>query len=230
MKLLKIPMRDLKKMRKDLDHRGISEQGTLIAYTHPNPLIRWIFWKRLEMMLKGIKPLERVLDYGCGTGALLYSLSKYCGEVYGLDAEIRPAELMKKTFNLKKVSLIKQSALKLPFKNESLDAIFAADVLEHFSEENVERIHKEFSRVLKKNGLLVISGPTENFIYRLTKKVLFRKKQANYDLENNSYTIEHHNNINNVLDVTRKTMKIERVRILPTPLIPGFKIAVAKKI
>jgi hypothetical protein len=40
------------------------------AYSHTNPLISWLFWKRLHTVIDYVEhqaPLGRVLDFGCGS-------------------------------------------------------------------------------------------------------------------------------------------------------------------
>ncbi len=49
---------------------------------------------------------------------------------------------------------------KLEFENESVDLILANDVLEHFSHREVDNLLKEWSRVLKPNGQLLIRCPS----------------------------------------------------------------------
>ncbi|RLB79393.1 MAG: hypothetical protein DRH24_12705, partial [Deltaproteobacteria bacterium] len=79
----------------------------LTPYTHPNPLARWIFFKRLEVigeLVEGCK--GKVLDFGCGSGLLLLKLSKLCKNIYGLDIDIDSArttcKIMKCHARLKK--------------------------------------------------------------------------------------------------------------------------------
>jgi len=52
---------------------------------------------------------------------------------------------------------------KLPFREEELDAILCAHVLEHLS--NPTTTLQEFYRTLKENGLLIIAIPNPNCIY-----------------------------------------------------------------
>ncbi len=44
----------------------------------------------------------------------------------------------------------------LPFDDESIDSIYASHVVEHFSREEWESIHKDWVRVLKKGGSIEI--------------------------------------------------------------------------
>ncbi|MEK6883049.1 MAG: methyltransferase domain-containing protein, partial [Nanoarchaeota archaeon] len=110
MKFLKVPLNELKHMKKLRLDNGVPSDNahydTIVAYIHPNPLIRWVFWKRLEVMLNMSKKAERVLDFGSGSGVFLYSLAKNFKEVYGLDVATKSMDYIKKRFNLKNLNYI----------------------------------------------------------------------------------------------------------------------------
>jgi ubiquinone/menaquinone biosynthesis C-methylase UbiE len=187
-------------------------------YIHNNPLVRWIFWKRIGTMLNFSGKGERVLDFGAGSGVLTLPLSEHFKEVFSIDGDTRSLNFIKDKYKLQNVSIIQNSNESLPFKDNFFDVIFAADVLEHFKDST--NILKEFRRVLKENGSLIVSGPTENSIYKLSRKILYRRKQDS----------DHYANINDIIEKTSKHFKIEKIKILPNPLIQGFKIYRAKKI
>lgn len=79
-------------------------------------------------------------------------------------------ELLKK--NKKKgVSLIQADALNIPFKDDSFEAVTAVAVIEHVPYPN--KLLKEVSRVLKKDGIFILTSPdpfwdsiADRFIYK----------------------------------------------------------------
>ena len=223
MKFLKVPLNELKHMKKLRLDNGVPSDNahydTIVAYIHPNPLIRWVFWKRLEVMLNMSKKAERVLDFGSGSGVFLYSLAKNFKEVYGLDVATKSMDYIKKRFNLKNLKIIKNEGEKLPFKDNYFDIVYAADVLEHI--DNSDTIYKELKRIIKPNGQLIVSGPTENIIYWLAKKIIFRRKSAS----------EHYDNIEDVMKKSEKFFKTDKKKTIPSRIIAGFKIfsAINKK-
>nr|QBM01226.1 undecaprenyl-phosphate 4-deoxy-4-formamido-L-arabinose transferase [uncultured archaeon] len=214
---LKIPQTQLNHMKL----KNFKEVGD---YCHENPLIRWLFWKRLKTMLnlaKDIKNAKRVLDFGAGSGISMPSLSQNFSEVYSLDLDISSIDYLKKLYKLKNVKILRginDEKYRLPFKDNFLDIIFAADVLEHFRDSS--EIQREFKRVLKKGGCLIVSGPTENFLYRIARKYVYKQKKPK----------DHYTNVYDVMKKTSKLLKIEKSKTLPCILVPGFKVYKAKKI
>lgn len=140
---------------------------TFAAYVHKNPLMSWLFWKRPETALRFAGPrvsISSVLDYGSGAGVILKSLSDQGAVVTICDPypEISvhvlhelPLETHARTiFDIKDVG-----------ENDYYDYIFALDVLEH-----VPDIFHEVAALvvsLQKGGMLIISGPTESWAYKL---------------------------------------------------------------
>ena len=213
MKFIKIKSPHLKYM----DMKNFNEAAD---YSHRNPIVAWLFWKRLKTMLNFSCPGKNVLDFGSGSGVFLPSLSKNFDRVYALDLETESIEYVKRTYKLKNVEItkVKRGKSKLPYKEDFFDFIFVADVLEHFK--NSLEIQKEFKRVLKRGGFLIVSGPTENLFYRLARKYIYRKKKPK----------DHYTNIFDVMHKSKMLFKIEKTAVLPCFLIPGFKIYRAKKV
>ena len=51
----------------------------------------------------------------------------------------------------------------------NIDIITSFDVLEHI--ENLDSVFDIFEKILSKDGIILISGPTENFFYRLARMI-----------------------------------------------------------
>jgi ubiquinone/menaquinone biosynthesis C-methylase UbiE len=206
MNIKKINIGELRNMQ----NKGFNE---LIPYTHKNPLVRWIFWKRLETLISLAPKGQKVLDFGAGSGVLEPTLVKNFKEVYALDRYTSSLEYLKNEKKIKNLKIIKYSCGPLPFKDNFFDVVFAADVLEHFHERKT--ILKEFKRVLKYNGKLLISGPTENFIYKICRRIVFWFWQKKRD---------HFTNIEEIIKETSLFFIKEDIKILPSRIIAGFKI------
>ncbi len=211
MEIEKIPLKILNEM----NSKGFIE---ITPYIHHNLLVRWIFWRRLKTMISLAKQKKRVLDFGAGSGIFMPTLAKNFSEVYSADINTKSLNYLKKHYNYKNVKIINLKKSSLSFKDEFFDIIFAADVLEHVK--NLEVVLKELKRILKKNGLLIVSGPTENQLYKLARKIIYKKKQDS----------KHYRNIDDIIKESSRHFKIEKIKVIPNKLIQGFKIYKSKKI
>lgn len=139
------------------------------AYSHANPLIRWLFWKRLHAVMDYVErrgPFRQALDFGCGSGVMLPFLSSVCTGVVAADVDLIPLERMKSHIPL--AANVQEWDLTGPDSRNaapgSFDLIVALDVLEHVPD--LRATLNQLMRLLGKAGQLIISGPTENALYR----------------------------------------------------------------
>ena len=104
---------------------------------------------------------EAILDVGCGTGATMCFLDHY-GRAYGIDVS-ETALCFCQERALARLS--RASALRLPFADSSFSLITAFDVLYH--EEVVDDLTalREFHRVCRRGGSVLISEPAFNFLW-----------------------------------------------------------------
>lgn len=114
--------------------------------------------KRLTEFLKLKR--GRILDIGCGGGAVTESLSYYYpgAKVYGCDVSTMAISYAGK-FGGGKVSYKIIKGRKLPYKDNYFDACIALDVIEHVPD--TDFFLKEVGRVLKKNGKFFSHTPCE---------------------------------------------------------------------
>ena len=135
---------------------------------------------------------ETCLDFGPGFGILLPALSKIFNRTVGLDIDenqLAPAARIMKDHSISNVDLIcrpSETEFEL-FGAGSFDCIVADNVLEHIRYH--DNILENFKRILRVGGILIVSLPSENFIYRLFESkddghVLRTKKQINSLLKN----------------------------------------------
>ena len=142
---------------------GDFDEMAIPSHLHPNPLIRWLMWRRYELIAKICKfqSDQHVLEFGCGSGIFLPTLARNCGAVYAVDLFPQFAERLARRRGLD----IRFSENVSSLADHSLDIVIAADVLEHFDDPS--EILAELSLKLKPGGRLIISGPTENLAYRI---------------------------------------------------------------
>jgi 2-polyprenyl-3-methyl-5-hydroxy-6-metoxy-1,4-benzoquinol methylase len=116
------------------------------------------------------------LDAGCGTGTLSRWLAERGCKVLGVDAAAEMAETAsllaqgEKFINLSFERV--ETIAHLPVSSNSRDGILCSSVLEYVSE--VDACLKEFARVLRPGGLLLVSVPNRYSIVRLTQAASYR--------------------------------------------------------
>lgn len=124
----------------------------------------------------------KILDAGCGTGFLTKKIERF-GKVTGVDIDLDAIKFAKK----KGVNIIKASISNLPFKDNSFDIIISIDVLYHRNVNETQAL-KEFYRVLKPSGLLLLKLPAFNFLKG--KHDLFVHAKRRYTDKSLSYTLQ----------------------------------------
>jgi ubiquinone/menaquinone biosynthesis C-methylase UbiE len=98
-----------------------------------------------------------VLDIACGEGYGSNLMSEKAKLVYSVDIDsgaIAAAKLKYKNNNL---DFIVGSAAQIPIENHSVDVVVSFETIEHHDQHN--EMMAEIKRVLKPNGLLIISTP-----------------------------------------------------------------------
>lgn len=112
-------------------------------------------------------PLGKVLDVGCGTGALLEQLLKVhsgsSNQFFGLDLSNKMLEMAEARL-LGKATLVQGDAERLPFMDSSFDTVLCCDSFHHYP--NPQQAILEFYRVIKPNGRLLISDYWKPFPIR----------------------------------------------------------------
>ena len=103
------------------------------------------------------KKAVKILDIGAGYGFLEEVLEKKTNvDISGIDISPEGIKNLKKRFQ---GEFRLGTILKIPFKKDSFDVVFALEVLEHLSPDVVFKAFSETRRVLKKTGFLIISMP-----------------------------------------------------------------------
>lgn len=107
-----------------------------------------ISWRRI---VDGLPSGARVLDIGCGVGVYMAQLLSRGIDAIGLE----PSSEMRQRASARLGSehLIDGSVFALPFANQSLDFVYAIEVLRYFNGEDIRRAHAEIFRVLKPGGV-----------------------------------------------------------------------------
>jgi SAM-dependent methyltransferase len=100
---------------------------------------------------------KRLLDIGCGSGALAASLSSEGAKVVGIDVEETVIESAR--HNAPLAEFHTGSASQLPFTNQAFDAAVFVNSLHHVEPLSMEQALFEAGRVLKPGGHLIVIEP-----------------------------------------------------------------------
>ncbi len=201
--------------------KGRLDEAAFPAYSHRNPVINWLFWQRLRKVMEYIQsptPYTNILDFGCGSGVMLPYLSSISTQVIAMDVDLLPIQSVQKHIPLAKNIDVKDATktaiTDLPAN--SFDLIIALDVLEHVHD--LPRTLNDLLVLLKANGQLIVSGPTENILYKIGRKVAGPEYSGAY----------HERGIAEIKQELLKTTTLQPIATLYWP-IPLFEIFSAKK-
>lgn len=134
------------------------------------------YLKDISVYLRG-----KLLDLGCGEKPYKLIYEDVCESSIGVDVETCRHE--------QKYVDVFASADCLPFENETFDTVLCTNVLEHVA--NAEKAFQEISRVLKKDGYLVLAVP---FLYPVHEAPYdfyrYTKYGIEYQMKKNGFKIE----------------------------------------
>lgn len=125
----------------------------------------WWFVARRRLivsLLEAVYPQDgrqRLLDIGCGTGAMLDMLSPF-GSVVGADFAPQALEFCRTRGDY---PLARADVRCLPFAEASFDAVTAMDVIEHIDDDKAATT--EIFRVLRPGGRLFVTVPAYRFLW-----------------------------------------------------------------
>ena len=138
------------------------------------------------------EPVENpsILDFGCGCGRMVRFLSDYgpTGSIHA--CEVNPDHMKWCRDNLTSIQISQSEALPpLPYIDQMFNMIYGLSVFTHLTEENATKWLAELKRVLKPNGILIvtISGYAS---LNTIKKSVPHQQMTNLKVEEVEHTIE----------------------------------------
>ncbi len=131
------------------------------------------------LLLKYVKQGARIIDVGCGEGALVKFLVNSGFKAYGVDRKPVIKKSLKKSENRKLTGrLFSGRAEKIPFNDNTFDyAVYFAS-FHHIEPSRMLKALKESKRALRKNGKVIIVEPcpVKGHYYELLRLVNDEKR------------------------------------------------------
>lgn len=174
-------------------------------------------WRKRVVKLVKEKEPESILDIATGTGDLVISMAGTgAKKIIGLDLSPKMLEVGKEKIKEKKlddiIEMVVGDSEKLPFENDSFDAITVAFGVRNF--ENLEKGLSEIYRVLSPKGIFVVletSVPTKfpfkqgyqfysRYLLPLIGKIFSKDRSAYGYLSESASVFPHGLDFNNILD------------------------------
>ncbi len=186
-------------------------------YKSKNPLVKKLFYDRLECAFSFSQPgaNQTILDVGTGNGILLKTLSRpFPDNKYtGIDV-LREID----TLSIPNVHFIIDDIRHTSFESRSFDVIYCLDVLEHIEE--LYMAVYEIERILKKEGLLIVSMPLESWLYKTARFLL----KGTFSQERGPCSSPHFWSAKGLMNLLENKFKLQRSKKL-FPILPFFQIA-----
>lgn len=147
---------------------------------------RWWHKRKNETIIQEL-PVEsdRVLDAGFGSGTLFDSLHEKGKQIYGLDIGNDFVRFAHEKFG-NSVSLLRSDVGYIPFRDDAMDCVICSEVLEHVQEP--ANVIKEFYRVLRSSGTVLITTPNISLRWALTEAVWTRVRREIIETEHVAFT------------------------------------------
>jgi len=196
----------------------VDEQG-LPSYTNPNPIMRWLVWERIWRtisIINSLGPIQNVLDYGCGYGVFHPFIIEKSEKLVAYDLMIEDLQSinLKIPNNVEKKIIYEKNFSVISERKKGFNLIIASEVLEHVDDLNYLR--DVFYEILEDNGFIVITGPTENEIYKFGRRLA-------------GYTGDYHvRNVYQIRDIMKEKFKIIKTNTM-YPIFPIYELYLCTK-
>ena len=143
-----------------------------------NPIVEYEQRVRANTVLDLLSPKqgEKILDLGCGNARDIAYIAEQGSQVVGID--ISEGMIAEARFDLEKlgynnITLEVGDATQLSYKDSEFDKVLCSEVLEHIPD--TDKALSEIYRVLKPNGVLVLSTPNKKSWYGFDRYIIWQR-------------------------------------------------------
>lgn len=198
-------------LRRDIDIvKGFEawEESCVPSYCHTNWLAAYVSWVRLfraaELGRKHVPDAKRILDFGSSVGELGHLVSKRGARYEFVEGDQHSADFLQSRLPAAKRVTLEDAP------DGAYDQIFAIDSLEHNT--NFAELLGVLATKLSPGGVLILSGPTENKLYQLGRRI------AGFDGHYHETTIY-------AIEDAAKVLLSRRDVVSVLPVAPLFRIS-----
>ena len=141
-------------------------------------------YRKIEALLRLTRKYHKegdvILDVGCGVGVPLIVAAHFFGNVVGFDVNRNVTSILKRYIDFHKIDAgnLAGSIMRIPVRTMCADIVWCLDVLEHLKDPELAILGVR--KVLKPNGYMIISLPVENYLTRVSKKMLKLGARGHY--------------------------------------------------
>lgn len=145
-----------------------------------NPVVRWLYWKRLDILIAeaNVVRSKNALEIGCGRGVLLPSLSQVGEVIWAIDNDTSAARMVAVEYSIDNIHLVEEDFLENTLPGGQFDLVVAASVFEHFA--NQKLLFERIKSLCSTGGRLLFVSPTESFFYQVGRKLFGYKKPPDH--------------------------------------------------
>ncbi len=130
----------------------------MIPAYHKGQLVYGEHIVRYEAIMPIVKG-KTVLDIASGSGYGTEIIASQAKKVFGVDVDAEAVQYATTNYGKKNITFLHGDGIKIPLDDDAVDVVVSFETLEHI--EDYEKFMAEVKRVLKPDGLLVLSTPND---------------------------------------------------------------------
>jgi len=145
------------------------------------------------------KDVKKIIDLGCGSGRHLIYLAKRGFDVYGFDISKHGIKIARDWLKKEKLGAgfkVGDVYKKLPYKDNSFDALISTQTLYHNRISSIRKLIREIERILKPGGLIFVTvtrmGPKKDIPKEKMWKIKFIAPRTYVPLSHDEKGLTHY--------------------------------------
>ena len=139
-------------------------------------------WHRhkFRRIVQEIGTVSKHLDFGCGPGTLIHLLGLGISAI-GVDIAASQLSYAERNYASPEKQFVQIESSSLPFADQTFDSITCIEVVEHLELKLTREILKEFIRVLRPGGKMILTTPNYGSLWPLIEMMVNRLSDVSYE-------------------------------------------------